>query len=69
MAWTVLRVGGIGENYGNAHKEFMVESSTDLDDIDLNGVAPGSTAHTAGRGSEWELGLDGSWALVGEEVK
>lgn len=67
--WTLIRVGGVGENYGGAHKEFMIDSESDLENIDTNGVAPGSKAYTPGHYREWEMDLIGNWTEVGVEYE
>ncbi len=62
---TLLKVGGDYENYGFAHKEWLVEDENDRDTIDITDLAPGSIARTAGCSKIWELSPDKEWTPFG----
>lgn len=59
--YVLLRCGGEGENFGNAHKEYMVETESDVGDIPTEGLAPGSIARKAACKEMWEYDLSGQW--------
>lgn len=46
----------------------QVESAADLTTLaDMHLLAPGTLAHTAGYKNIWELGSDGTWAVMKSE--
>ena len=52
-----------GTIYQNAPiKCVMVSAQADL--ASLEGYEPGTIAYTAGFGSMWQLGLDGTWTAI-----
>lgn len=63
--YVLVKVGGAGENFGDMHKEFMVDSESDLSGIDMSRVAPGSVAYTAGLGEMWQSNTAGQWVKIG----
>ncbi len=60
MSYALLKQGGCGENYGENHKVFMVESSADLDTLPTE-TAIGSIAFLADGSKKWIKDLDGDW--------
>ena len=66
MAWHLVKSGGRGEEFGNAHKEFLLDSSSDIQSEPTNfgPIAMGSTAHTAGYADEFEKDASGTWQIV-----
>lgn len=64
MAHVLIKSGGIGENFGTDHKEFMVDSPNDFADIDMADVAPGSMAYTPNFDGMWVVNTNKKWILV-----
>ncbi len=51
-----------GKLVGNPKAEYMVDSESDLQDIE--NVAPGTVAYTAGLKSMWQLSASGEWVKM-----
>lgn len=66
MAWTLLRSGGQWEEFGFAHKEFMIDNDSDVqaEPVNFGPIAPGSRAHTPGYATEYERDAQGVWTLI-----
>ena len=66
MAWTLLKSGGHFEEFGFAHKEFMVDTDDDIQNEPTvyGPIAPGSRAHTPGYVTEYERDTQGVWILI-----
>lgn len=64
MAWTLIKIGGIGENFGEYHKEYMIDSESDMTNPETD-CAPGSTASTADLTLIYRLDNNGEWKKVG----
>lgn len=64
MAYALIKSGGIGENFGTDHKEFMVDGSNDFANIDMADVAPGSMAYTPNFDGMWVVNMNKEWATV-----
>jgi hypothetical protein len=65
MAWTLIKIGGIGENFGEAHKEYMIDDVSDIATLPTTD-APGSSASTADLQLLYRLDQHGVWKKVGE---
>lgn len=67
MAWTLIKLGGDGENYGEGHKEFMLDAAGDIATEPTNAgvIAPGSIAYTADMNNVYQKKSDGTWAEIG----
>lgn len=63
--WTLIKSGGVGENYGYAHKEFMLDSESDLNSepVERN-IAPGSIAFLSDKSKTWNKNAQGVWILM-----
>lgn len=66
MAWHLLRSGGPTEEYGFAHKDFLIDSTSDVNSEprEFGPIAPGSMAHTAGYQNIYEKDYSGTWREV-----
>jgi len=66
MSWHLIRSGGEGEEFGNAHKEFLLDSSSDIQSEPTNfgPIAMGSTAHTGGYADMFEKDASGTWQTI-----
>ena len=49
--------------YMVTNKQILVESETDLTSLPAT-IPPGSIAFTAGFGSMWQKGIDGTWEVI-----
>lgn len=45
------------------NKNILVESADDLENLPGD-IPPGSIAYTAGFGSMWQKGIDGTWEVI-----
>lgn len=61
--WTLMKEGGDAENFGAAHKEFMIDSISDIDNepTQYGSIAPGSFAYTAGYETIFQKNANGEW--------
>ena len=66
MAWHLIKSGGDGEEFGFAHKEFLIDNESDLstEPATYGPIAIGSKAHLAGFQKEFEKGANGTWEHV-----
>lgn len=66
MAWTLIKAGGEAENFGMGHKEFMIDSVSDIDTepTDQGVISPGSFAYTGGYDTIFQKDLSGHWIEV-----
>lgn len=66
MAWTLMKEGGEAENFGAAHKEFMIDSISDIDNepTQYGSIAPGSFAYTGGYDTIFQKDVNGQWIEV-----
>lgn len=65
MAWHIIKQGGDGENYGNAHKELMLDEASDImrEPTDKN-IAAGSIAYLPGMTRLWQKDASGNWIEI-----
>ena len=70
MAWHLIKSGGDGEEFGFAHKEFLIDSESDIstEPTAYGPIAIGSRAHIAGFEKEYEKCNNGSWQQVSGNV-
>lgn len=68
MAWTLMKEGGEAENFGAAHKEFMIDSISDLENepTEYGSIAPGSFAYTAGYDAIFQKNSINEWVEASE---
>jgi hypothetical protein len=45
------------------NKSILVESAADLENLPES-IIPGAIAYTAGFGSMWQKGIDGTWEVI-----
>lgn len=64
MAWTILKIGGEGENYGNRHIEYSIDSEEDVKDLPKD-QAPGCAAYNAELTIIYRTDNNGNWKRVG----
>ena len=63
--YILLKSGEQFGKQGDAHKEYLLESASDVSELPTTGVAPGSMAHTVGFTHFYEMGFDNQWHLFG----
>lgn len=66
MSWHLIKSGGADEEYGFGHKEFLLDSASDIETEPTNFgvIAPASQAHTGGYGKIWEKDYSGVWQEI-----
>lgn len=71
MSWTLIRMGGDGEAFGHAHREYMIDSEDDIQSPPAYTeiAAPGSIATTVNLSARYRKDVSGEWQkIVGSSV-
>jgi len=70
MAWTLIKMGGDGELFGHAHREYMIDSEDDMQSPPEQSeiAAPGSIAATADLTILYRKDTSGNWQKVGGDA-
>ena len=64
MAWHLLKQGEPNGEYSD-HKEYMIDSASDIESPPSESYAPGSFAYTAGFGKMYQSDASGNWHEIG----
>jgi len=64
MGWTILKIGGDGENFGTRHIEYQIDEESDVQTLPQD-QAPGCVAYTADLTVMYRTDNDGIWRKVG----